>query len=79
MDNIQVQITEIHIRMEHYIVSPGQEAKQSASFGILLRSFDIHTTDKEGKEIFHDRTLTKTNIYKRVQLKGLAFYLNPID
>jgi hypothetical protein len=23
MDNIQVQITEVHIRMEHYIVSPG--------------------------------------------------------
>jgi hypothetical protein len=39
LDNIKVKISEIHIRMEHYIAQPGQEVKQSASFGILLRNF----------------------------------------
>jgi len=52
--------------------------KQS-SFGILLKSFNIQTTDKDGKEIFHDRTTTKTNIIKKISLEGLAIYLNPID
>jgi hypothetical protein len=81
MDNIKVRITDVHIRVEHLISAErlgDREGKQS-SFGILLRNLDICTTDKDGKEIFHDRTQNKTNIFKRVSLDGLAVYLNPHD
>lgn len=76
LDNIKVKVSDVHIRVEHYL-SQG-DIKQS-SFGILLRSFDIQTTDKTGQEIFHDRALHKVSIFKTVTLKGLAVYLNPYD
>jgi hypothetical protein len=81
MDNIKVKITDVHIRVEHMISAErlnDREGKQS-SFGILLRSFEVCTTDRNGSEIFHDRTQNKANIFKKVSLDGLAVYLNPYD
>jgi hypothetical protein len=53
-----VRITDVHIRVEHMISAErlGDRDGKQSSFGILLRNFDICTTDKDGKEIFHDRT-----------------------
>jgi len=81
MDNIKINIKEVHIRVEHMVFADRlheRESKQS-SFGILIRKFEIRTTDKDGKEIFHDRTQSKQDIIKQVALEGLAVYLNPHD
>jgi hypothetical protein len=58
MDNIKVTIRDVHIRVEHLISTErlGDRENKQSSFGILLRSFDIQTTDKDGNEVFHDRT-----------------------
>lgn len=57
LDNIKVKISDVHIRVEHFISATklGQKDAKQSSFGILLRSFDICTTDKDGNEVFHDR------------------------
>lgn len=45
----------------------------------MLRSLELHTTDSEGRQIFHDRASTNKNIFKLLSIDGLAIYLNPYD
>jgi len=39
----------------------------------------LHTTDAEGRQVFHDRANTNKNIFKLLSIDGLAVYLNPYD
>jgi len=81
MDNLKVKVSEVHVRVEHYLsaVKLGNQEPCQSSFGILVRSFEVNTTDRDGVEIFHDRSQTTASIFKKVCLEGLAVYLNPID
>lgn len=61
MDNIKVKIQDVHIRVEHYIKAEklgGIQGPEQSSFGILLRTFEVSTTNRDGVEVFHDRSQT---------------------
>jgi len=64
--------------MEHAPAQSKTSEIKQTSFGILLKSLELHTTDAEGREIFHDRNTSK-NIFKLLSIEGLAIYLNPFD
>ena len=65
--------------MEHSPIQQKPAEIKQSSFGILLRSLELHTTDAEGREIYHDRVYTNKNIFKLLSIDGLAIYLNPFD
>jgi len=75
LDNLQITITKVHVRMEETVAS--SDSKQS-SFGILMNSLKINTVDKDDNPTFHDRE--KSSIFfKKLVMDGLALYLNPAD
>jgi hypothetical protein len=40
----------------------------------------VTTTDLDGNETFHDRNKqVSSSVFKKIQLEGLALYLNPFD
>ncbi|XP_025834662.1 vacuolar protein sorting-associated protein 13-like [Agrilus planipennis] len=68
--NLQVKITNIHIRYEDKITNPGHPF----AMGITLNNLAIDTTDENWKPTVVEEIVTK--IYKAVQLDALAVYWN---
>lgn len=69
--NVQLKITDIHIRYEDSITNP----KAPFSFGITLHNLSVHTTDENWKQAVIQEAVTK--IFKILNLEGLAIYWNP--
>ncbi|XP_028027252.1 vacuolar protein sorting-associated protein 13 isoform X3 [Bombyx mandarina] len=69
--NVQLKITDIHIRYEDSITNP----KTPFSFGITLHNLSVHTTDENWKKAVIQEAVTK--IFKILDLEGLAIYWNP--
>ncbi|XP_075971796.1 vacuolar protein sorting 13C isoform X2 [Anticarsia gemmatalis] len=69
--NVQLKITDIHIRYEDSITNP----KAPFSFGITLHNLSVHTTDENWKQTVIQEAVTK--IFKILALEGLAIYWNP--
>ncbi|CAB3239394.1 unnamed protein product [Arctia plantaginis] len=69
--NVQLKITDIHIRYEDSITNP----KAPFSFGITLHNLSVHTTDENWKKAVIQEAVTK--IFKILDLEGLAVYWNP--
>ncbi|XP_045493787.1 vacuolar protein sorting-associated protein 13 [Colias croceus] len=69
--NVQLKITDIHIRYEDSITNP----KAPFSFGITLHNLSVHTTDENWKQTVIQEAVTK--IFKILSLEGLAIYWNP--
>ncbi|XP_013138688.1 PREDICTED: vacuolar protein sorting-associated protein 13C [Papilio polytes] len=69
--NVQLKITDIHIRYEDSITNP----KAPFSFGITLHNLSVHTTDENWKQAVIQEAVTK--IFKILDLEGLAIYWNP--
>lgn len=73
LDNIQLKISNIHIRIENQIGF-------KASFGICLQSISMLTVNERDERIFIDRT-KKANLnlqmIKKLDLNNLGVYVNP--
>ncbi|KAJ8727553.1 hypothetical protein PYW07_001672 [Mythimna separata] len=69
--NVQLRITDIHIRYEDSITNP----KAPFSFGITLHNLSVHTTDENWRKAVITEAVTK--IFKILDLEGLAIYWNP--
>lgn len=69
VNNIQIKISDIHIRYED-----GSTVNNMYAFGLTLKSFDIHTTDAGWHETYVKDQSSKT--YKVANLNGLAVYMN---
>jgi len=77
VDNIQVQIKNIHIRYEDTMFF-----KQPLSMGITLERLSIKTTNEEWVPEFIDRTLPANKhkpLQKHLDLRNVGFYCNPQD
>ncbi|PSN37570.1 hypothetical protein C0J52_12647 [Blattella germanica] len=68
--NVQVKVTDIHIRIEDKVTKP----LHPFSLGITLHSLSVHTTDENWKKCVIEGAVTK--IYKVLELEGLALYWN---
>lgn len=69
--NVQVKITDIHIRYEDKVTKP----EHPFSLGITLHNLSVHTTDENWKAcVVQDEA---TMIYKVLTLEGLSVYWNP--
>ncbi|WBW73191.1 intermembrane lipid transfer protein, chorein family Vps1302 [Schizosaccharomyces osmophilus] len=68
IDNIQLNIRDIHIRFEH----PSENLSDGYSFGLLLSEFSISSCNDEWKPMFIE-TESKT-IHKLCSLQKLAVY-----
>lgn len=69
--NVQVKITDIHIRYEDKVTKP----EHPFSLGITLHNLSVHTTDENWKAcVVQDGA---TMIYKVLTLEGLSVYWNP--
>jgi vacuolar protein sorting-associated protein 13A/C len=73
IENIQVEITDVHVSL----------MDADGSVGVCLASLRLMTTDKEGEQVFVDRTggkrddsLDKSFLYKMLQIDGLGIYLD---
>jgi hypothetical protein len=76
IENIQVEITDVHISL----------ADADASVGVCLESLRLVTTDKAGEPVFVDRTAAPSRnssssfemsfLYKMLQIEGLGIYLD---
>jgi vacuolar protein sorting-associated protein 13A/C len=71
LENIQVEISDVHVSLK------GSDCKA----GVLLDKLQLMTTDKNGKQIFVDRTAAKGGLensflYKALQIQGLGVYLD---
>lgn len=53
--NVQLKITEIHVRYEDSITNP----KAPFSFGITLHNLSVHTTDESWKQTVIQEAVTK--------------------
>ena len=76
IDNIQIRIKDIHIRFEdHYSVD------SSYTCGLILRLFEVQTTNGQWVQKYIDRTQSgeNPNLFKVINIEGFAFYLNPHD
>lgn len=69
VNNIQIKISDIHIRYED-----GSTSNNMFAFGLTLRSLDIHTTDMDWNETYMKEQTAKT--FKVAKLNGLAVYMN---
>ncbi len=71
LENIQIEIQNVHISLT--------DAEGSA--GVVLQSLSLVTTDKDGKQVFVDRTTgqDQTFLYKTLLLDGLGVYLDHQD
>ena len=74
IDNIQINIKNIHIRFEDNMQREGQKF----SFGITLKELSAHTCDETWNESFIDRTVDNTNkskaLFKILNISHFAFY-----
>ncbi|KAH0792042.1 hypothetical protein GPJ56_004051 [Histomonas meleagridis] len=68
INNLRVNITDIHIRVEHHI------GNKRVAFGIIIPSISVFTVDENMKEVF---VPTTPNVLRKVvSLKGLSIYLD---
>ena len=71
MDNLQINFSNIHIRIEDFSISP------PISFGFTLQSLCVINTNEDWEPIFIDRNIHKeTNLYKLLKLSNFGFFLN---
>jgi len=69
IENIQLDVTDVHISLK----STGSSA------GVVLQSFSVFSTNKDGKRVFVDRTKEAGNfLYKVLQITGLGVYLDEV-
>ncbi|KAL7576943.1 hypothetical protein ACA910_006700 [Epithemia clementina (nom. ined.)] len=67
VENLQVEISDVHIILE----------SSDSSAGVLLKSLNFETTDKDGNRTYVDRLASKDSfLYKRLQIRGLGLYLD---
>lgn len=74
IDNIQVRVRNIHIRLESHL-----EGMKPFAVGASIDSLNIFTTDENGKKIFLDRTKKENKdkpMYKQLNLGNLSVYWN---
>ena len=57
LDNCQVTIKDVHIRIEE----EDESKVRRPAFGILLSQFTFHTVNSDGERVFHDREKVATN------------------
>lgn len=77
LDNIQVSIKNIHIRLEdtHLFREP-------LAMGVTLKDLTVATTNTLWQDTFIDRTQAQNRdlpLNKRIQLQGFGVYCNPAD
>eukprot|EP00903_Cladosiphon_okamuranus_P017946 g16513.t1 len=73
VDNIEINVADIHIRYEDAVLVPGQ----TVSVGVCLESFVVATTDKDFVPQFVDRTGKggiQSKVHKLAQVKGFSVY-----
>lgn len=69
IENIQLDVTDVHVSLK----STGSSA------GVVLQSFSVFSTNKDGKREFVDRTQEADNfLYKVLQITGLGVYLDEL-
>lgn len=67
IENIQVEISDVHISLK----------SDTAAAGVELESFQLVTTDQDGHRAFVDRTVGDHHfLYKSLQINGFGVYLN---
>lgn len=74
LDNLQVSLTNIHIRVEN--VDTDVENNQF-SLGVTLSAIELYTTDKNWQRKFIDRSSKKDEdsaLYKMLQMKNFGIY-----
>lgn len=73
IDNLQVSISDIHIRLES-VSNP----VENLGFGITLDHLHINTTDENWKETFIDRSKSSSvsTVYKKLDIKNFYVYWN---
>jgi hypothetical protein len=70
VENLQVEISDVHIILE----------SNELSAGIMLESLNFETTDKYQNRTYVDRIASKESfLYKRFQIFGLGLYLDEKD
>ncbi|GAB0096265.1 Vacuolar protein sorting-associated protein 13 [Sergentomyia squamirostris] len=69
VNNLQVRISNIHIRYEDQNV-----AGQQFAFGVTLKNFSVHTTDENWSQSYMKEVVSK--VFKMAELEGLAVYFN---
>ena len=69
INNVQIKISEIHIRYEDNI-----SCDNPFAFGVTLSNFSVHTTDANWQKTLISESVTE--IYKVAQLESLAVYMN---
>ncbi|RHY34366.1 hypothetical protein DYB32_000989 [Aphanomyces invadans] len=71
MDNLLITIRDFHIRYEDVTSNPSTPF----TFGVLLESFTIETTDEQGRKLFVDRSnAPPAKMHKVATLKNLTVY-----
>ncbi|CAM9617791.1 unnamed protein product, partial [Ectocarpus fasciculatus] len=73
VDNIEINVADIHIRYEDTVLVPGQ----TVSAGVCLESFVVTTTDKGFVPQFVDRTGSggqHTKVHKLARVEGFSVY-----
>jgi len=71
IDNIQIKIRNIHIRIEN---------QNKYAFGITLGEFSLHTTNEKWEKIFVDRASKPeafTKLLKQMVILRFAIYWSP--
>ena len=69
IENIQLDVTDVHISLK----------SSGSSAGVVLQSFSVFTTDKNGKRQFVDRKNEANNfLYKVLHITGLGVYLDEL-
>lgn len=73
IDNLQVSISDIHIRLESV-----NNPVENLGFGVTLDHLYMHTTDENWKESFIDRTKSSSSstVYKKLDIKNFYVYWN---
>ena len=66
-NNLQVNLTRVHMRVE---------AKDIMTAGLILQSLTVISVDREGHVIEAEGTPASGQIFKHMQLKGLAVYVD---
>lgn len=69
INNVQIKITDIHIRYEDSLTSGNPFA-----LGVTLKNLSVHTTDENWIECLVSGTVSK--IFKVAKLEGFAVYFN---
>lgn len=69
IENIQIEIKDVHIEI----------TEMEGTAGVVLESLSLVTTDKEGKQVFVDRTKDRDNdsfLHKMLLMQGFGIYLD---